>query len=191
MPYETDYKERMLGYYPEVIRKIQEFKAIIDSEYPEIEDINNAKDKVLDNAYLLTMDEDRIEQWEKMLEITPLENSTLQDRRDTIIARIRGQGKLNSTLINTIVNTFTGGTANSWVKDSILYVEITPPPNNKQYRFENLERELETKVPLHLGFVVKRNYYEWGEIQNNKMTWQELKDSFSNWEDVYLYVPFD
>jgi hypothetical protein len=180
----------MLEYYPEVIRNILEFKAIIDSEHPEIEDINKAKDSALDDAYLLTMGEDRIKQWEKMLSITPLKDSTLQDRRDTILARIRGQGKLNSNLINTIVNTFTGGTAKSYVKDSILYVVVTPPPDNKQYRFENLEHELEMKVPAHLGFVVNRNYYDWEEVQNDKLTWQDLKNNFSDWEDVYLYVPF-
>lgn len=183
------YGQRMINYYPQVISCIQEFKAIIKSEYPEIEAVNEGKDRVTNDAYLLTMTEDRIVSWEKILGIAPLADSTLDDRRDTIIARIRGQGKLNTELINSIVNAFTGGKANSWIEDSVLYVEITPPPNNKQYKFANVEQELSKKVPAHLGFKVKRNYYEWSEIQTAYSTWQDVKDGFDTWKDVYLYVP--
>lgn len=184
------YRERMNSYYPTVIQKITEFQAIIDSEYPEFEDLAVTQEQIINNAYLLTMDENRIGEWEKILGIKPIENSSLSDRRETIIARIRGQGKLNTTLINNIVNTFTGGTANSWVQDGVLYVEITPPPDNKQYKFANVEQELNNKVPAHLGLQVSRNYYTWGEIKNTTNTWQDVKDSFDTWEDVYIFIPF-
>ena len=184
------YRERMNGYYPEVIQKITEFKSIIDAEYPEFEDVSLVKDSVTDNAYLTTMGESRIEEWEQIFGIRPVSGSTLSDRRETIIARIRGQGKLNSELISIIVSTFTGGTANSWIEDSILYVEITPPKNNKQYIFENVEQELKKKIPAHLDFKVSRNYYTWAEIQAEYNTWLDVKDGFDTWNDVYLYSPF-
>ena len=113
----------------------------------------------------------------------------MEDRRDVIIARIRGQGKLNTEMINTIVNTFTGGSAKSWIEDSTLYVEITPPPGNKQYKFENIERELQNKVPLHLGLSVIRNYYTWDDIKKTNNTWGNVKNKFTTWEDVLLHVP--
>lgn len=183
------YETRMMSYYPQVISAITEFKAIINAECYEFESYNLGRNKVINEAYLITMDEYRIEQWEKVLGITPIDNSSIEDRRDTVIARIRGQGKLNTELINSIVNAFTGGTANSWVKNSTLYVEITPPPGNKQYQFSNVEQELKKKVPAHLGFQVKRNYYEWGEVKTTFATWQDVKDE-GNWETIYLYVPF-
>lgn len=179
----------MNDYYPLVIQSIQEYQAILKAEAPEFESLESGRDEVIKNAYLLEMNESRIAQWESILSITPLENSTLQDRRDTIIARIRGTGKLNTALINSIVNAFTGGSARSWVADSTLYVEITPPPNNKQYRFENVESELTKRVPAHLGINVTRNYYEWGEIKTTFKTWGDVKSTLATWEDVYLYVP--
>lgn len=188
---QVNYNDRMINYYPQVIQAILEFNAIIGVESPEIQSVSDGVQNVIDNAYLLTMGKERIEQWENMLGIHPLENSTESDRRDTIIARIRGQGKLNSELINIIVGTFTGGTANSWIKDNVLYVEITPPPNNKQYRFENVEQELAKKVPAHMGFKVDRNYYTWKEIKNTFDTWGDVKESCSQWEDVLLFVPFE
>lgn len=181
----------MNDYYPQVIQVIKEYQAIIDSEYPEFEDLDVSKERITEDAYLLTMTEDRIKQWEILLGITPLANSTLDDRRATIIARIRGQGKLNTALINSIVNAFTGGTANSWIADSCLYVEITPPRGNKSFLFPNVEQELWKKVPAHLNLKVSRNYYTWGEVNNNHDTWDEVKNTYATWEDVYIYNPFD
>ena len=171
--------------------QILEFQAIIDAEYPEFEALEKGNERVISDAYLLTMTEDRVKEWENMLDIRPLENSSIEDRRDTIIARVRGQGKLNTEMINIIVGTFTGGTANSWIKDGTLYVEITPPPNNKKYRFKNVEQELAKKVPAHLGFKVERNYYTWGEIKENDPTWQDVLDEFEYWNEVLLFIPFN
>lgn len=181
---------RMNSYYPQVVLNILEFQSIIDSEYPEFDLLAEGKDKITQEAYLLTMGEERIAQWEKILGIKPLEGSSVSDRRETVIARIRGQGKLNTALINAIVATFTGGTANSWIKDSVLYVEITPPPDNKSYQFPNVEQELKQKVPAHLGFVVSRNYYDWGEIKRDNTTWQDVKDNFDTWYEVLMFSPF-
>ena len=184
------YNSRMKSYYPQVVSAIEEFKSIIDTEAPEFDDLHTNRLSAIDDAYLLTMHEGRVEKWENILGITPLSESTIQDRRETIVARIRGQGKLNTELINAIVNTFTGGTAESYVLDSVLYVEITPPPNNKAFLFPNVEQELRHKVPAHLDFKVSRNYFDWRDIKDDYATWQDVKDSFANWNSVYVYSPF-
>lgn len=183
------YKERMLNYYPQVIREIFEFRAIIEAESKQMQAQSDGRDVVMNQSYLPTMGEVRIKQWEKALGITPIQASSLDDRRDTVIARIRGQGKLNEALISSIVNAFTGGKAKSWVENSTLYVEITPPPDNKQYQFANVEQELNKKLPAHLGLSVNRSYVDWNKIKTTFTTWQNVKDGFDTWEDVYLYVP--
>lgn len=183
------YKERMLDYYPQVIREIFEFKAIIEAESEQMQAQSDGREAVMNQSYLPTMGEARIKQWEKALGITPIQDSSLDDRRDTVIARIRGQGKLNEALISSIVNAFTGGKAKSWVENSTLYVEITPPPDNKQYQFANVEQELNKKLPAHLGLSVNRSYVDWNKIKTTFTTWQNVKDGFDTWEDVYLYIP--
>ena len=183
---DLDYEKRMNEYYPEVVRSIEEFQAIIKSEYLNFEDLARNTMETQNNAYLSTMDESRIVEWEKVLNIKPMSNSTLVDRKSTIIARLRGYGKLNTSLINSIVNAFTGGTANSWVDGSVLYVEITPPPNNKQFKFENVEQELKKKLPAHLTLNVSRNYYTWGEINNTFTSWSDMKNTLKTWNDVLL-----
>lgn len=184
------YRERMNDYYPKVIQEILEFQALLDCEAPEFERLKDGIDQIVTDAYLTKMSQKRIEQWENMLGIHPIEGSSVEDRRETILARIRAQSKLNTNLINTIVNTFTGGTANSWVKDGVLYVEITPPPDNKQYQFKNVEQELAKKVPAHLELRVARNYFSWNDIKTEYPTWGDIKNGFENWEELVLYVPF-
>lgn len=182
------YKERMLGYYPPVIQTIYEFKAIVESEAPEFEELHNEVGNITNDAWLNTMSLNRIIQWENILGIKPVAGSRESDRREVIIARIRGQGKLNTELINSIVKTFTGGTAHAHVKDSTLYVEITPPPDDKSFIFTNVEQEIAKKVPAHLNYIVTRNYLEWGEIKEGYSTWQDVCDSFGNWNNVLLDI---
>lgn len=179
----------MSGYYPPIVRNIREFKTIVECEYPEFDRLRECRQEIIDDAYLLTMGEERIKQWEKALAIRPVEDSSLQDRRETIIARLRGQSKLNTATIASIVNAFTGGSATSYIKDSVLYVVITPPPGNKEYKFANVEQELSRKVPAHLGLVIERNYEEWDNY-DNEATWGDMLPNIEGetWEDVLLHV---
>ena len=132
------------------------------------------------------MDESRIIDWEKKLHITPLPNSTIEDRREVILARYRGQSKLNTASIQMLVNTFTGNSARTWFEDGKVYVEIAVPSNKKQYKFENVESELRKQIPAHLGLVVTRKYNNWKKLRQNNSDWQSVKDTFETWEDVAL-----
>lgn len=179
---------RMLDYYPYAINTLLEYQALIQTIGFEVDFFKSDINLTLDDAYLTTMGEERISQWEKALQITPKADYSVSDRREVIIARIRSGYKLNSTSINDIVRTFTNGTAKSYVENSCLYVKISPPPNNKQYKFESVERELERRIPAHLGLEVTRNYATWGEVTANHTSWQQIKDSFADWEGLMLYV---
>lgn len=194
MDLNINYNEQMLNYYPEVIKAIREFQILIETQSLEVEELHDKLTEILCDAYIDTAGEDRIIQWEKSLGITPLPQNEdtlehwLEDRRETILARLYNTPKLNTKAISNIVSIFTGGKAESYFKDGTIYVIIFPPKNNKQYKFENVEQELGTKIPAHLNFKVERNYYTWLEIKNNHTTWEDVNNNFSTWEDVLLYV---
>ena len=179
---------RMLEYYPDVLKRIADFKALVYSEGFEIDFIKSDINLTLTDAYLSTMSEKRISEWESLLGLPYNSTNTLDDRRERVIASIRGKGKLNTSLINSIVGSFTnGGTATSYIKDSVLYVKINPPLDNKQYKFPNVEESLQASVPAHLGLVVTRNYATWGEIKDNFASWESIS-SLDNWESLKLYI---
>jgi hypothetical protein len=184
----TESGRRMLDYYPWVIKIILEFQAIIFSEGFEIDFLKSDVRMAVNDAWLLTMGELRIAEWENLLHLTPGEDETIEDRRDKIIATLRGKGKLNTALINSIVGAYTnGGTAESYIKDSVLYVKVNPPVGNKSYKFANVENTLKPLVPAHIGLSVSRNYATWGEIKENFASWDAVS-KLDNWEELNLWL---
>ena len=183
----TEAGVRMLDYYPQVIKIIAEFKALTLTEGFEIDFLKSDVNLSVNEAWLLTMGESRIQQWEKLLSLTPDSDESLDDRREKIIATIRGRGKLNTEKINSIVGAFTnGGTAISYIEDSTLYVKVQPPVESKVYKFSNVEEALKPLIPAHLGLVVTRDYATWGEIKENFYDWNSIYNQ-SAWSDLLLY----
>lgn len=190
-----DYNEQMLNYYPEVIKSIREFQMLIATQSLQVEEMHQKLVEILGSAYVGTANETRVAEWEKLLEITPLPQGEddletwLNDRRETILARLYRTEKLNSKSIADIVSIFTGGTAISYFKDSTIYVLISPPKDNKSYKFANVEQELRKKVPAHLQFKVDRNYQNWLQTKTNNSTWGDVKTKLADWEEVLLWTP--
>lgn len=186
----SEYYIQLLDYFPNVIRNIREFKVLAQTESVQLYHIHSEIIDILANAYVSTADIERITEWENWLEITPLEQGEdsletwLQDRRETILARLYQPQKLNSETISNLVKIFTGGVAMSYFKDGIVYVFIELPADYKGYKLENVEQELRNKIPAHLGLQVKRSYHTWSYVQSTFSTWGDVKDNFSTWEDI-------
>ena len=191
--YNIDYNEHMLSYYPEVIKAIREFKALIATQSQQVESVYGELTKILLNAYVVDADEDTIEQWEEMLGIVPLpqgdddRETYLSDRKETILARLYNTQSLNTASISEIVKIFTGGESVSYFKDGTIHVFISPPKNNKQYKFANVEQELSNKIPAHLMLNVSRNYNTWSQV-NDGSTWDDVAKKYVNWEEVLIWI---
>lgn len=189
-----DYNEQMLDYYPEVIKAIREFQVLMATESLQIEEMHEKLTQLLEDAYVSTASAERIAMWESLLGIIPLPQGDdsmetwLEDRRETILARLYQTPKLNTKSIADIVSIFTGGTAISYFDNdtSTICVMISPP--NKQYKFENVEQELSKKIPAHLKFQVTVNYFTWAEVQRANTTWGDVLNNHADWKDV-LYHP--
>lgn len=194
MDLEINYNEQMLNYYPEVIKAIWEFQELIYTQSIQVEELHIKLVEMLENSYVETAHEDRIAEWEKVLEIEPLPQGDddletwLSDRRETIIARLYQPERLNTQTISDIVKIFTGGDARSYFKDSTIHIFISPPRNNKKYKFENVEQELKQKAPAHLLFTVSRNYQSWAELKTDHITWAKVLADHLDWEEVLYPV---
>lgn len=179
-------QDRMRGYYPPVVINIKDIAAIVDAEYPEFEGLDESEMQIFYDKYLVEgeVSEDRIKAWEAELNLSVTADATMADRRDAIIARIRGGNKLNTQTISNIVNAFTGGQAKAYIENSTLYVAILSPADNHTYIFENVEREIERLKPAHLGLSVYRAYKTWNQIKTTYSTWNDVKVGLDTWLDV-------
>lgn len=76
---------KLIEYLPPVLREVADFQAINAANEPEIVLAWDALDRVLDNQFLDSADENGVAMWEQELRIHPADTDTLMARK----ARIR------------------------------------------------------------------------------------------------------
>lgn len=81
----------LISYVPGVLQEVREFKAITTTENPEIDSLDIAIDKALNNQFIGTLDLYGCARWEKILGIKALDTDTLQERNFRILARVNEQ----------------------------------------------------------------------------------------------------
>lgn len=77
---------RLIDYLPPVLREIEEFKAINGAIQPEIESAWADLERIMNNQFLSTADENGVARWEKELGIFPKDTDTLETRKARIKA---------------------------------------------------------------------------------------------------------
>lgn len=79
---------RLLEYLPEVLREIDDFKALTDAEIPEMDNLSAAIQKYIDDQFVMTASVEGIRRREKMLRIqADPSTEPLEFRRKRIINR--------------------------------------------------------------------------------------------------------
>lgn len=184
--YVSDYmKTDLISYIPDCLKEVSEFKAITSSEDTEFDILKPSVDSVFAESVIMYCSEKRLEEWEEALNIVP--SGTLYQRKLFLKATLRGFGKLNQKKIQSVVNAFTGGTANVSFEDSTVIVKILPPNNGEVYQFPDVERSLKPLMPAHLKLSVLRYYSTWKDIKNNYASWQAVMES-ENWRSIRDYI---
>ena len=173
---------KMIGWYPTTVVAVDALRAVNDVVGHELDNARARGALLNNNAFLFWMDESRLAEWENSLEIDVPENSTVEERRNVIIAKIRGQNKFNVSNIKSIVKTFTGGDAEVTVADGVISVKVLPPNNGQLYNLNALVRELKNKIPAHMQLNVERYYSTWGDVKNNETSWQSIRSGYTNWD---------
>ena len=173
---------KMIGWYPTTVVAVDALRAVNDVVGHELDNARARGALLNNNAFLFWMDESRLAEWENALEIDVPENSTVEERRNVIIAKIRGQNKFNVSNIKSIVKTFTGGDAEVTVADGVISVKVLPPNNGQLYNQSALVWELKNKIPAHMQLNIERYYSTWGDVKNNETSWQGIRSGYTNWD---------
>lgn len=144
----------LVSYLPPFMQRYQEPVAALEAENPEFAVIWNATDRILYNHFISTADEYGISRFEKMLNIYPTGDDTLESRRSRV------QSKWFNTIPYTmkvllqkltvlcgdtsfsLTNNFTEGYTMTLVTDLELYGQV-----------EELEYIIKTMVPENLVVV--------------------------------------
>ena len=174
-------------YLPIIFRDVAEYRALSEAETPFVEELEVATNRIVDESFLSTMSEVRLAEWEQALGIVP-STTSLAQRRSVVLSRFRGTGKLNKTLIQSMVNAFTGGTAKVEFAEGVLRVSVAPPSSSfEDFSLDALANELYKRKPAHVLLNLELAYITWEQIKSGVPSWEDLRDSFEDWNEVYLF----
>lgn len=84
-------KQYIEKYLPDMVKNIREFKGLALGENPEIENLWNGLDGLMNNQYVKDADEVGVQRLEKMLKITPRGTDDMTLRKFRILSRLNEQ----------------------------------------------------------------------------------------------------
>ncbi len=168
-----DYFVNMTQYVPLFISEIKELKAVYAAEGYEIGSASHTLADLLAQCFVQTATWGLL-RWEEVYGITTNLSLPYEQRREVILAKMRGQGTTTVEMIKNVASAFTG-------------IEVEVIEDNPHYMFiirfvgqygvpRNLQafREiLEEIKPAHLGYELEYRFVIWDELR--PYTWDELR----------------
>ena len=182
--------KRMMEYLPPFWHEYAEMQQILQNEGLELDDLDDSSNCILNDAFILTMGESRIEEWEAWLKLPP--NGTLDDRRMAILSYFAVIAKMTRESIEVLVaSLYSNARAEVIFKNSTISITIKPLPDHDsdELDFQRLLDQLKLRKPCHITLFIERWYCTWGDIKNGFNSWQALKDDRTNWQHVIQFIP--
>ena len=81
---------QLVGYLPDILKDIEEFKALLTAEKPEFDILFEKIDIIVENCFVDTLDDYGCTRWEKMLGLTAKDTDSIDLRRIRIKAALNG-----------------------------------------------------------------------------------------------------
>ncbi len=125
----------LMDYIPEYLKEYKELEKTLKAQQPEIKKLAETVERLKNNQFITTADEEGIRKFETMLEVTALDNDTLENRKFRVLSR------WNNTIPYTA---------------SVLRKRLENLCGKDGYQLEILH--LESKVKVRVALTNKKNY---------------------------------
>ncbi|MGE6602581.1 putative phage tail protein [Lysinibacillus fusiformis] len=148
----------VLSYLAPVFHEIKELQKIASLENPSLERIWELTESLLNNQFILTLDERGASRYEKMLGLVAGESETLETRRFRILSRYQEQAPYSYPVLKQLLDSLLGegkyeltrSTSEKWVR---VKLELTV-----SRQFEIVEVLLERVTPQNMLLYVEVRY---------------------------------
>jgi hypothetical protein len=169
----------MIGALPLFMRKSKVYYEIFNSEDKQFLRIDTNIDDI---RLQLSVDTATwgLEIYESELGIRTDTTKSLLERRSVIKSKMRGHGKVDSTLIKLVVDAFTQGSEEVSFTGTIhiKFVSVRGVPDS----INEIETSLNEIIPAHLGILFEYTYLTWDELDGALKTWNDI-DSYT-WDQL-------
>jgi uncharacterized protein YmfQ (DUF2313 family) len=130
-----------------------------------------------------------MDRWESEFGIEPNPSLSETERRERVMAKIKGVGTVTVSLLADVAESFNNGavyTEQDHPKYSLIlhFAEATGIPSN-MVGFEKAIREL---IPAHLVFSFEYRYIYWDILDGFNWTWDHIDGLNLTWDDLENYV---
>lgn len=143
-------------YLPPFLREYKELRAVMETENPEFSIAWKAAQRVLDNEFIERADEYGIERFEKLLEIIPPAEDTLESRRARVYSRWFTELPYTLRMFVRKVEMMTGGSDGfSITEDYDNYRVVVETCFEMFGQTDELERLIELMFPCNVEAVVR------------------------------------
>jgi hypothetical protein len=182
---------------PKYYKSLEEIIELCATEDIEFDEFSHELNKLKSDMFISTASNDRITELETFFALKGM--GTLEQRKTYLTSLFSRGIKLNKTQIKHVVNQITGSDSvvlffgsdelnNPQPGYGLIRVQVLSPDNTKDYRYDDIYRNLKSLVPSHLKLIVVKYFALWEDINVNFLDWEAVK-AFPNWEAVKNYIP--
>lgn len=171
----------LINYLPKYYRAVAEIIVLQKVIQNELEELDITSQDFIDQLFIYTATWS-LPVWEKQFNLPIGDESTnLQERRERIIAKMRGYGTSTVEMIKRVGNAFTNGGVevieypDEYRFELVFTSKIGRPPKIEDYKFA-----IDEIKPAHLGYKFVFRYRTWQELESKK--WRTLEKY--TWKDA-------
>jgi hypothetical protein len=159
---------------PELISIIPDIREIYAINDTQSEELDHALLELENNIFLTTMNESKVKRWEAILNITPLDYESLEDRRFRIRSRVMERLPYSFRIIRKKLQTLSPEGISVVVESEKENVIVRVALESKTM-MNDVSYMLDMMLPLNMTFSVILMYNSW-ELYRGQ-TWASLSDT--------------
>lgn len=170
------------GYLPEVLKDVQEMRAIMETETPEVQALWQACEDCMNDQFITEATENGVARREKMLKIIPPATDTLNDRKLRLLSRYNENIPYTRKMLMGMLDSLCGPDGYILqILTSAFTVNVKVELTVKKQE-EIIRDTLERILPYNMVFTVELIYntwakvkpYTWGQLKT--LTWKKIKE---------------
>ncbi len=178
---QKEYYVDLARYAPPFLSEIRELKAIYEAEGYAAGLLEHELSDLLDQCFISTSTWG-LTRWEQVYGLATNMALSYEQRREILMAKLRGQGTTTAQMIKETAETFSGGEIEV-IEDNpnnhftVRFIGIKGIPRNMNAFISMLE----DIKPAHLAYSFEYRYTTWGELINRSwssavgLTWDSIR----------------
>lgn len=179
---QEEYFADLARYVPPFLAELQELAELYRTEGYEIGYLQHNLRDLFDQAFIVSATWGLV-LWERMYGVTTNMSLSYEQRREILMAKLRGQSTTTKQMIRDTAAAFSGGEVQV-IEDNpcyhfiVRFVGVKGIPRNMQ-AFIDMLNEIK---PAHLSYSFEYTYTVWGNLKG--LIWGELKAK--TWDEVRI-----